>query len=300
MNRNRTLFWPALLILVGAVALLVNLGVVPTDRLYRLADLWPVLLVILGLELLVNQMHMPPAAEVTASVLIVAVAVVGAGIYVALGAPIATGTQTINFSEPASGVNAATLQIDGGASTLHIQGSTSLTGDLFQAQVKYSGPEPTESFDQSSGRVVIAQNGRFGFFGHEQLQVDVQLNTAVPWKLLVHSGASKDTYDLPNVNLTSVEIDTGASTEDLTLPNPSGTVPVRINGGALTVHLHRPSGAAASVKVSGGSVSLTFDGDRISAVGSVSHATDPASDSYDVTVSGGACTVTMDTNSALD
>jgi hypothetical protein len=74
---------------------------------------------------------------------------------------------------------------------------------------------------------------------------------------------------------------------------------VQINGGALTVHLHR-LGGAASVKVSGGAVSLTFDGETSAAVGSVSHSTAPADDMYEVTVDGGGCTVTMDTSSALD
>jgi len=32
-------FWPGLLILIGVFALLVNAGLLPTDRLYRLVDL---------------------------------------------------------------------------------------------------------------------------------------------------------------------------------------------------------------------------------------------------------------------
>jgi hypothetical protein len=181
-----------------------------------------------------------------------------------------------------------------------VHGSTSLTGDLFQAQIKYSGPQPSVSLDSATGRVVIKQNGQSGFFGRLSFQMDIQLNAAVPWKLAIHSGASKDTYALSNVNLGGVEIDTGASTEDLTLPRPTGKVPVRINGGALSVQLHRPPGTAASVKVSGGAVTLVFDGDRISAVGSVSHATEPADDAYEVSVNGGTCAVSMDTSSGLD
>src|SRR6185312_2270395 len=78
MTRSRTYLLPALFILVGLLALLVNLGVISTDRLYRLADLWPLLLVVLGLELLVNRARLPSAIETTASVLIVAVALAAA------------------------------------------------------------------------------------------------------------------------------------------------------------------------------------------------------------------------------
>jgi len=151
-----------------------------------------------------------------------------------------------------------------------------------------------------AGRVVVRQNGRFGFFGRESIDVAIEVNTAVAWTIAVHSGASSDTYDLPNVNLKSLEVDTGASSDDITLPHPIGVVPVRINGGALTVRLHRPDGAAASVKVSGGAVSLTFDGERSNAVGAVGHSTADAPDMFEVRVNGGSCKVTMDQGSGLD
>ena len=69
---------------------------------------------------------------------------------------------------------------------------------------------------------------------------------------------------------------------------------ITINGGAVTVHLHRPPGAAASVNVSGGAVSLEFDGHQNHAIGTLQESTGTETDTYRVDVSGGACTVTMD------
>jgi len=296
-SRGRTrLVLPAILILVGLLALLVNVGAIPTDRLYRLADLWPVLLIVLGLEVLVNRARLPSAVDMTASVLIVVVAIAGAGLYVALGPPIPGGTHTITFSEPRGELQQAGLELDVGAASVNVQGgSTSVINDLFQAEITYSGPPPTERVDLNNpARIVIQQNGQFGFFGHQSIHLDIQLNSEVRWDLAVHSGASQDRYLLSTFQVGSVEIDTGASTEDIDLPYPSGTVPVRINGGALTVHLHRPTGTAASVTVSGGAVRLDFDGDVTSAVGSVSHSTEPAGDMTQVSVNGGTCNVTMD------
>jgi hypothetical protein len=296
-SRNRTHLLPALLIVVGLLALLVNLGAIPADRLYRLADLWPALLIVLGLVLLVNRARLPSAVDMTASVLIVVVAIAGAGLYVALGPPIPGGTHTITFSEPRGQLKQAGMELDVGASSLNVQGgSTSVINDLFQAQITYTGPAPTERVDlHNPARIVIQQNGQFGFFGgHQSIHIDIQLNAEVRWDLAIHSGASQDRYLLSTFEVGSMEIDTGASTEDIDLPYPSGTVPVTINGGALTVHLHRPSGTAASVKVSGGAVRLDFDGDVTSAVGSVSHSTEIAGDMTQVSVNGGTCNVTMD------
>lgn len=292
--RNRNLIAPAVLIAVGVLALLVNLGAIPTDRLYRLADLWPLLLVVLGLVLLINRARFPPNVEMTAAAVVVLLAVVGAAAYVAVGPAIPTSTQHMTASAPVESLKEATLEFDVGATTLHVQGSTSMVQDLFQAQITYSGPQPSVDLDRSTGRVVVRQNSQFGYFGRQSLQIDMQINVAVRWAFVVNSGASMGTYDVPNVDLASIVINTGASTENITLPNPSGTVPVRINGGALTVHLHRPGGSAASVRVSGGAVSLTFDGSTARAVGSVSAGTASAPDRFDVSVNGGACTVTMD------
>jgi Domain of unknown function (DUF5668) len=293
--RYRSYLLPALFILVGLLALLVNVGAIPTDRLYRLADLWPLLLIVLGLELLVNRARLPSAVDTTASVLIVALALAGATLYVALGPRIPAGTHTMTTTIPGGGVQQATLEVDVGGSKVHVQGSTSLDQDLLQAQITYSGPQPTVSFDHGSGRVVVSQNGRVGYFGPASFAMDVQLNVATRWSFAIHSGASHDTYDLANVDLAAMEIDTGASTEDITLPHPTGTVPLKINGGALTVRMHRPTDAGASVKVSGGAVTLNFDGDRTTAIGSVSHTTGSDTDRFEVTVNGGTCNVTMDT-----
>jgi len=299
--RNRGLFWPGVLILIGILALLINVGLVPIDRLYLLEDLWPELLIVAGLLLLVRRVPMPAATATTASVLIVVLALGGAALYIGLAPSIPGGTHTMTVSRAVGSLKAATLEVDTGASNLDVEGSpTGLVNDLFQAQITYSGPQPTVSLDANTGRVVISQNSRFGFFGRQSFRMAIQLNVAVRWTFDIHSGASTDKYVLGSVLVSSMEIDTGASREDIDLGSPSGTVPISINGGALTVSVHRPAGSAASVKVSGGAVNLNFDGRSSSAVGEVSSSTDAANDMYQLTVSGGTCTVTMDTRSGLD
>ena len=48
------LFWPALLIILGLVLLLANVGLLPPIAWRSLGLLWPVVLVVLGIELLVT------------------------------------------------------------------------------------------------------------------------------------------------------------------------------------------------------------------------------------------------------
>lgn len=296
-TRYSTLFWPALLILVGVFALLFNSGLVPVERLDRLVDLWPLILVVIGLELVARRALQGAAAEVAAA-LIVLLAIGAAAAYVALGPAIATGTQTLEASGKVGNLSHATARIDVGAANITVSDSTSIGDDLFHAHIAYSGRKPDVNLDASSGDLHISQGNTSGFFfQNRRFVLNLQLSPSVTWKITVDSGAATDTFNLTRVRVAGIELNTGASREEITLGNPSGTVPITINGGALTVNVHRPQGVAASVAVSGGAVSLTFDGRQSHAIGTLTAQTsnfDSASDRYEIQVNGGASTVTID------
>jgi len=295
-TRYRSFFWPAVLILVGVFALLVNSGLVQPERLDRLADLWPLILIVIGLELLARRALQGAAAEL-AAVLIVALAIVGAAAYVALGPAIPTGTQSLTLSGGVGSVKQASVQVDVGAAHITMEGAD--TGaDLYRAHISYSGPKPEVSFDANSGDLHISQGNTSGFFFQDRRFVlDLQLKADVTWKIAVNSGSSSDSLKLSNAHVSDIELNTGASHEDITVGAPSGSVPITINGGALTVNIHRTKGVAASVSVSGGAVNLTFDGRQSHAIGTVTAQTggyNSASDRYQIQVNGGASNVTVD------
>jgi hypothetical protein len=292
--RNRNLFWPAALILIGVIALLINSGAVSADRLYRLGDLWPLILIVIGLELLARR-ALPGQNGDVAAVLIVLLAAGGAIAYVAL-APNPTTSGKVDSHAPLGNLDHATLEIDAGAASITVTGTSSLEGDLYHATISYSGSKPEISLDRSNGSLTISQgNSGFGVFQTRRFTMDLQINSSVPWTISSNGGASTETFNLASVPLKSMDINTGASRENITLGAPSGVVPITINGGALTVNLHRPAGTGASVSVSGGAVSLTFDGRQSHAIGNLQQSTGSGTDTYRVEVSGGACTVTMDT-----
>ena len=292
----RGLFWPAILILVGVAALLANTGVISSDRFGLLFDLWPLVLVVIGLEIIVRR-RLPFASGDIAAVLIVLIAVGGALVYVAL-APSPSTTGSLSSTAPGGGLDHASLEIDVGAATINVQGGAP-DGVLYQANIDYAGPKPQVSLDPSSGKLHIAQSSSFfGSFRFSHFNLRLVIDSHLPWTIVTNSGASTNTYDLSGVPVGSIELNTGASREDITLGAPSGVVPISINGGALTVNLHRPAGVAASAQVSGGFVSLDGDGEQHHGIGSPgwqSSGFDQATDAYRVEVNGGACTVSIDT-----
>ena len=296
-TRYRSFFWPAVLILVGVFALLINAGVIPVERLDRLLDLWPLILVVIGLEIVVRRAVQGAAAEL-AAILILLLAIGGAAAYVALGPSIPAGTQSLDASGKVGSIEQATVRVDVAAANITIQGSSSIGDDLFRAHIAYSGRKPDVSLDASSGDLHISQANTAGFFFQSRRFVlNLQLNSDVPWKIAVDGGASTDTFNLTGVHVTGIDLNTGASREDITLGTPSGNVPITVDGGAVTVNVHRPKGVAVSVAVSGGAANLTFDGRQSHAIGTLTAQTsdyDSARDRYEIQVNGGASNVIVD------
>jgi hypothetical protein len=296
-TRYRSFFWPAVLILAGVVALLVNIGALPVDRLILLVNLWPLILIVIGLEIIVRRGFHGASADVAAA-LVVILAVAGAAAYVAIN-PSPTATGKMDVSAPVGDLHHASLEVDVGSATIDISGGSDLGSLLYRAHVEYPGPKPDITFDRSTAVLKISQNTNFPFgFGNGRFGLNVQLNQSVSWTVDENTGASKDTINLPHVMVAGITVNTGASSEDMTLGPPAGIVRVEVNGGALTVHVHRPSGTEASVQVSGGADSLNADGHSEHGIGDLKYESSGfsgAADGYRITVNGGACTVTLDT-----
>jgi len=128
----------------------------------------------------------------------------------------------------------------------------------------------------------------------------ITLNAGVPWRIEALGTLTKLTADLGGVALQAFEVSKGgASRVVLTLPRPSGEVPIRIAGGLYDVRIQRPAGVPARVQVAGGASQLTLDDQRFRAVGGGVNWRHPdydgAEDRYEVVVRGGAKALTVGT-----
>jgi hypothetical protein len=131
--------------------------------------------------------------------------------------------------------------------------------------------------------------------GARRMRLDAQLSDAIPWQVGCSTGAIRGTFDLSSIQLTRFDCQTGASRIELVLGPPKGVVPIRIQGGALTIDVVRPAGAGMKVDASGAAVQLRGDGSRQDGLGSRtwSSAGADGTDRYELAVSGGAVTVNV-------
>jgi hypothetical protein len=127
---------------------------------------------------------------------------------------------------------------------------------------------------------------------------EVALNPAVTWAIQVHGDARDVDADLTNVPIASLGISGGASGVALRLSEPNGWVPIRIGGGASNVTILHPPQVGARLRVKRGAAHLTFDEQRLGAVGGLIRLEsfpDGTTNGYDIHVASGANRLTVAT-----
>ena len=258
-NRNPSLFWGGVLVIVGVLFLLANLDVLNN---VNWDVVWPLLLIALGAWLIVAR--------------------IGSG----------SSTADVDSSEPREGLNNAKLEVSVGAARLEVAAAP-LDDQLYRVHIEHAGTPPEVRLDRSTGTVKVSQRTDW-FMGARRLHVDARITDAIPWTIDCSTGAIRGDFDMTSATLSGFSCRTGASEISLAVGAPKGAVSIRIEGGALTVRITRPAGAPVQVQASGGAVRLHGDGDHRDGLGTQSWKSagyDAAKDRYDVTVSGGALSV---------
>ncbi len=295
MYRNRRFLFPLILIAIGVIVLLANTGVLSPQALERLGDLWPLLLVILGLQLILN--HTLPRQQATLIGLAASAFIVVAAVAYAALAPAASfGTQRFDSSERLGGLSTATLDVNYGAATIDVNAG-GLGDSLYQAHVDYPAGEnpPIISLDRETGTLQIHENSTFSpfhLFGGSRRHLRITLTDQIPWSIQIGGGAASLRLDLRHALLSKLEISGGANQLDAQLPSPKGTVSISVSGGANNVTLVAPARSQWRVAVSGGVSAVTINGSSSGNLGGDFQQQSPeynsATDRFDIEISGGA------------
>lgn len=256
------IFWALVLIAIGVVFLLINLGILPWDAWNYL---FPALLVLLGIFLLIG---LRGGGEKT--IVHESVPLEGA----------ARGEVTLRYGAGQLSVHAGTdptLLFNG---TFHggIEKKVTRVQDLAMVDLR----TPSNAWEN------------FGFSSSRGLEWDLGLNPTIPLVLRYEGGAAETKMDLSGVRLTQLEIQTGASLTDVVLPNPSGTMRVAVHSGAASVKLRLPPQAAASIRGKMDLGSMNVDVGRFPNRGFGIHQSDDypaATDRIEMTIEGGVGSV---------
>jgi cell wall-active antibiotic response 4TMS protein YvqF len=300
MSRNRGLLLPLALIALGVIVLLTNTGILSPGTLERLGQLWPLLLVILGLQLILNH-TLPRQQAIMLGLGAAAVILIGALVYATLtpGAPF--GAKQADSSHPLAGLTAARLDLNYSGASVEVRAG-SLGDSLYRAHVDYPGNEdpPTITVD-TSGALEIRQDSSFSPFhlfqsGHRHLLLT--LTDRIPWTVQIGGGAADLQLDLRRLQLSALEVSGGASRVEARLPSPKGQVRIAVSGGASNLTLRAPKETEWSVKASGGANAISINGSTSGGVGDLQRQSPGyalATNRFDIEISGGASRVDLAT-----
>jgi hypothetical protein len=262
MNRS-SIFWGFILILVGALFLLSNLGLLPVDVWLVF---WPLVLIAFGIWLLVG---------------------------VLFGRRRQAGERAV---VPLDGAAGGRIIINHGAGRLFVGGNAepgSLVSGSFGGGVDY-WTRRVEG-DLEVDLRLKDRNFPILWWPGDSFEWRVSLNQDVPLMLLVKTGASESQLNLAELQVKSLKVETGASSSTITLPRNAGYTKARIESGVASVKVFVPESAAARIRVSSGLSDVKVNRSRFASMGGMYQSPDydTASNKIDIEIETGVGSVSI-------
>lgn len=254
--RRTPLLGPLLLIGVGVVFLLINLGVLSEDAWGQLFQLWPLLLIAFGLDLLIGRRN-----PVLSIVIVVLVIGGGAALIYANGGWWSGKVLSTTWDADKGTATSANVELSMGVARLNIDAITSETSKVLMSALDYyenqPAPEHSTSSEGDTVKVLISQrtnniSGWPFFSGSKGLNWDVHLNKQIPTKLTLNSGTGTTDLDLEQLKVTDLTLRAGTGSITVVFPSSAGSTNAVINGGVGSLDLAIPSGVEAHIVVNTG------------------------------------------------
>jgi hypothetical protein len=285
------------LVALGALLLLQTTGVVAWGVWGALWRLWPVLIIIAGVQLVLGRRAPLVAGAIVAALLAGAIALA------AFIGPTHAGMQTVYFTEQVGivPVTRMDVEVDFGAGSLRLDALPEGSPLLAEATLVMPGREAIAAVERTGGTATLRfAPGEAGIFalpfgwGDNDANWDIALAPGTVTALDLGIGAADADVDLTALAIERLKVSVGAADLDLTLP-ASGRLTASVSGGAADITITIPQGVAARISASSGLSSVSIDEGRFPKKGDVWESADyaTAQDRVDLSISVGAASVNV-------
>lgn len=253
-----SLFWPIVLIGAGVILLLRNLGYLQAFNFQLLLRLWPLILVIIGLDLIFGR-RFPWAGALIA---LLAVGGVIAFLYYApsLGINSPAGVKTEVLSTPLENTSTVEYNLDTSYEPVTIS-ALPASADLFKATIVHHGQLNFDVTGESDKTIHLSETtdpeNWFSLdLGLTGLKWDIGLNPTVPAVLNLDGGSGSLNIDLAGIKLESMRASLGSGASTFILPTSSAAYTVDLESGSGSVNMKLPTSTPLTLTLSSGSGSV--------------------------------------------
>lgn len=254
MRRIGPIFWPILLIAVGVLFLLSNLGLLPFDP-WQFWRLWPLILVVIGLDVLLAVAWPRSSA----------------------------GRESLSIDR--NSLSEAQVQIEFGAGELNVEAGAA-PGKLLEGEFT----DDVECQLRGSRLKIHSRPYFWDWWGWRQgHRWDIRLTRDIPLELRLQVGACQTDLDLSDLRVADLTVECGAADLRVHFPREAGTTRATVKAGAASVRLSVPEGVAARITATMAIGSFNVDTRRFPRSGSgyASPDYDTAANKLDLRIEGG-------------
>lgn len=259
-HRRGSIVGPVILIGIGVVLLLNNLGMLPWGIWGAIGRAWPVILILVGLDILIGRRSVWGTIVMLIITVVILAAIVGVGLRPALSGG---GAVHESFVQPSEEASRAEIRLNPGVASLDVAASSDAS-TLVEASVSHQKNElinrdyrlsdGTANFELDSDVRTWAP-----FIAPSEGKWDIKLGSAVPIALTVDSGVGRVDLDLRGLPISSLDLDAGVSATKIRLPD-AGPMDVSIQGGVGSTTIVIPSTLSARIEGESGIGSLNVPG----------------------------------------
>lgn len=240
---NKKLTIGIVLIVLGIAFLLANLGYISFDMLFSIFDLWPLLLVVAGVNVLFNKK--PVITLITWIVFFIILILYGAFYD---GAKANTVGFETDFAKPAE-TSYGKLNLNIGAARININAEEN---NLLVVNAQGTKLDYSNTYKNNKETAVFSfanKNHNPIVFSTRNNSYNFKLNENVIWDLDLDLGAISGTLDLENIAIKSIDLDMGAGNLDIILGNKYDRSNININSGASGLNIIVPKDVGMKIKL---------------------------------------------------
>ena len=254
--KRRGLFWGIVLVLLGVLLLLQNLGLLP-PQISVWGIFFAIIMIAVGIRMLTGGRGSRSKQEY----------------------------ETRQLSIPIESLSQAEIILRHGAGKMQIQANQSaetLLEGNFEGGVDFQQTGEKFSLEVPSDSSVFS----FWPFEHEgTFDWKIGLCPSIPLTLWIYSGASDNIIDLSGLNVPRVRVQVGASSTQVILPRPVGECNATFRSGAASFQVKVPEGVAARIKLQSALTGVSVNTARFPPSGSGYESSDYASAADRVNIS---------------